>query len=127
MFTLTAPNHCIARIETKVGFGLTSLIVSFRPLAVTPEMWAVLPARNAAPPTRIWSSWSLTPTGEPIFGLRLRSNARWNDAAVTGEPSLNFWPGRIVKTYVLPSLDTVGKAVAPSGYSWPPSWPFFSG
>ena len=93
---LTAPNHCMAMIETNVAFGLLSVIVSFWPLATTPEIFCVLPARKSSPPLMTFSSWMFTPTGEPIFGLRMRSIDRWNAAAVTGDPSLNLSPWRTV-------------------------------
>ena len=80
-----------------------------------PVILLALPSRNAWPPTTTLWNWSLTPTGEPIFGLRFRSHARWYDAAVTGEPSENFRPGRIWKVYVFPFRETVGKEFAASG------------
>ena len=96
MFGLTAVNHCIERIETKVAFGLTRWNVSFWPFAVMPEMCWVLPARKSAPPTTVFCRSRLTPSGEPIFGLRIRSHDRWYAAAVTGVPSLNLRPERMV-------------------------------
>src|SRR5215471_11406085 len=96
MFDLTAVNHCMPRIETNVAFGCVSLNVSVWPFAVMPEMCWDLPARNEAPPTTTSWRFRLTPSGEPIFGLRIRSHARWNDAAVTGEPSENLRPERIL-------------------------------
>ena len=77
MFGLTAVNHCIERIETKVAFGFVSVNDSFWPLALMPEMCCVLPARNAAPPAIVFCRSRLTPSGEPIFGLRIRSHDRW--------------------------------------------------
>ena len=68
----------------------------------------------------------LTPSGEPIFGLRIRSHDRWNDAAVTGEPSENFRPGRMWNVYVFPSFETVGNDVAACGTSCAPAAPVFS-
>ena len=54
--------------------------------------------------------------------------ARWNAAAVIGEPSLNLRPDFTVNVYVLPSLETVGKPVAASGTSWfPPAEAGLSG
>src|SRR5579862_1774501 len=116
MFALTAVNHCIERIDTKVAFGCVRWNVSVCPFAVMPEMCWVLPARNAVPPTTVFSRFRLTPSGEPIFGLRIRSHARWKLAAVTGEPSLNLRPERMWNVYVFPSFETVGKAVAACGY-----------
>ena len=46
---------------------------------------------------------------------------------MTGEPSLNFRPERIVNVYVFPSFETVGNAVAAWGYNWLPAAPVFSG
>src|ERR1700758_5101480 len=87
MSGLTAMNHCIVSCDVNVRFGLVRWTVSVSPLAETPEMCEAVPARNWEPPTSSLSSWMLTPYGEPIFGLRIRSNARENEAAVTGEPS----------------------------------------
>src|SRR5579875_1595594 len=102
MFGFTAPNHCMARIETNVGFGRVRWKVRVRPFAVIPEMCAVvltpfLPAQfaNCTPPTTILSSWSKQPYCAYIWGLRIRSQARSYDLAVTGEPSLNFSPLRM--------------------------------
>ena len=78
MSGLTAPNHCMPRYAVKVGFGFVSLNVSVRPFAVMPAIVLRL-ARSGSPRrrrSRFWN-WSLTPTGEPIFGLRFRSHARW--------------------------------------------------
>ena len=51
------------------------------------------------------------------------SASRWNVAttssAVSGEPSWNFTPWRIVKTHVLPLPSGVFQAVAISGFSCP--------
>ena len=76
MFGFTAVNHCIERIETKVAFGFVRWNVSVRPFAVMPEIWAALPARNESAPTTTFCRSRLTPSGEPIFGLRIRSHAR---------------------------------------------------
>src|SRR5262249_12385683 len=94
MFGLTAMNHSIVSCDVNVGFGLVRWTVSTRPLADTPEIDDAVPARNLSPPASSLSSWMLTPYGEPIFGLRIRSNDLANDAAVTGEPSENLRPGR---------------------------------
>src|SRR5689334_6955852 len=91
-----------------------------------PEMWAALPSRNACPPTMSSCRDRLTPSGEPIFGLRIRSHDRWYEAAVTADPSENFRPGRIWNVYVLPLPETVGNDVAPIGASWLPAAPAFS-
>src|SRR5690348_16361835 len=90
MFGLTALNHCMPRIDTKVGFGFVRWKVSVSPLAEMPEILLALPFVNASAPTTILFSWSKMPYCAYIFGLRIRSHARWYDAAVTGEPSLNF-------------------------------------
>jgi hypothetical protein len=76
MFALTAVNHCIERIETNVAFGCVRWNVRVSPLAVMPEIFEALPLRNAWPPTMSSCSDRLTPSGEPIFGLRIRSHAR---------------------------------------------------
>src|SRR5437870_8300953 len=115
MFGLTAVNHCMPRIATNDAFGLTRWNVSVLPLAEMPEIFDALPSRNASPPTTTFCRSRLTPSGDPIFGLRIRSHDRWYDAAVTGEPSENFRPGRMWNVYVLPSFDTVGNAVAAIG------------
>src|SRR5262249_14736811 len=114
-FGLTAPNHCMPLYAVKVGFGFVRWNVSVRPRAVMPLILVALPSLNAFAPTITFWNWSLTPTGEPIFGLRLRSHARWYDAAVTVEPSESFRPGRMWNVYVRPFLETVGKDVAASG------------
>ena len=75
MFGLIAVNHGIARIDTKVAFGFVSVNVSFWPLALMPEMCWVLPARKSVPPAIVFCRSRLTPSGEPIFGLRIRSQA----------------------------------------------------
>src|SRR5690348_12657932 len=93
VFGLTGVNHIIDRIDTNVAFGWVRWNVSVRPLAEIPEMWAALPSRNAFPPTTMSCSDRLTPSGEPILGLRIRSHDRWYAAAVNGEPSENFRPG----------------------------------
>ena len=76
MSGLTAPNHCMPRNAVKVGFGFVRWNVSVRPLAVMPEIVWAFPFRNACAPTITLWNWSLTPSGEPIFGLRFRSHAR---------------------------------------------------
>src|SRR6476659_1573188 len=76
MFGLTAPNHCMPRIEVNVGFGLTRWKVSVSPFALMPEIWAALPSVNACAPTTILFSWSKVPYCAYIFGLRIRSHAR---------------------------------------------------
>src|SRR3954451_24178329 len=111
------------RIDVNVAFGAVRRNFSVRPFAEMPEMWALLPARNAAPPTTASCNDRFTPSGEPIFGLRIRSHDRWNAAAVTPEPSENFRPGRMWNVYVFPSFETVGNAVAPIGYSCEPAAP----
>src|SRR5581483_2020872 len=127
MSGFTAPNHCMLRYEVNVGFGCVRWNVIVSPLAVMRAMCCVLQARKSSPPKMTFWNWSLTPYGEPIFGLRFRSQARWYEAAVTGEPSLNLRPGRMCNVYVFPSLETVGNDVAASGYSSLPACPFFSG
>src|SRR3954447_6048131 len=127
MFGLTAPNHCMERYATKVGFGFVRWNVSVRPFAWIPAMCWVFPARKSSPPTTTFWNWSLTPYGEPIFGLRFRPHAREWAAAGSGEPSENFRPGRMWNTYVFPLLETVGNDVAPIGYSCEPAAPDFSG
>src|SRR5213078_5415665 len=99
------------RIDTNVAFGLLRWNVSVRPLAEMPAMCAAFPSRNAWAPTIRSCALMFTPIGEPIFGLRVRSHARWYAAAVTSEPSENFMPGRMWNVYVLPSLETVGNDV----------------
>src|SRR5580765_6759634 len=121
MFALTGVNHCIERIDTKVAFGFVRWNVSVSPLAVMPEIFEAFPSRNAWPPMMSSCSDRLTPSGEPIFGLRIRSHDRWNDAAVTAEPFENFRPGRMWNVYVFPSFETVGKAVAACGVSCAPA------
>src|SRR5581483_3186192 len=115
------------RYAMNVGLGFVRWNVSVRPFAEMPEMCWAFPFRNASAPTMTFWNWSFTPSGEPIFGLRFRSHARWNAAAVTGVPLLNFMPGRMWNVYVLPSFETVGNDVAASGYSWLPAAPAFSG
>src|SRR4051812_38569557 len=115
MFGLTAVNHCIDRIDTNVAFADVRWNAIVSPFAEMPEMWADLPARNASPPTMSFCRSRLTPSGEPIFGLRIRSHERWYAAAVTGDPSENFSPGRMWNTYVFPLLVTVGNDVAATG------------
>src|SRR5262249_37403405 len=115
MFGLTAPNHCIPRYDVNVGLALVRWKVSVRPCAVIPLIRCPCPSLNAFPPTMTPWNGSWTPPGDPIFGLRFRPQARRYDAAVTGEPSENFRPGRIWKVYVFPFRDTVGNDVAASG------------
>src|SRR5882672_5344998 len=117
MSGLTAVNHCMLRIDTKVAFGFVRWNVRVRPFAEMPEMFWAVPLRNASPPTTVFCRSRFTPSGEPIFGLRIRSHERWYAAAVTGEPSLNLRPGRMWNVYVFPSFETVGNAVAACGYS----------
>ena len=62
-----------------------------------------------------------------IFGLRIRSHARWYEAAVTGEPSLNLRPLRMWNVTTLPLFEIVGNALAASGNSCEPAWPALFG
>src|SRR3954466_11192626 len=115
VFGLIAVNHCMPRIDTKVAFGFVRWKTSVLPFAEMPEMCCAFPARKSAPPaTTSWRS-RFGPRGEPIFGLSTRSKARWNDAAVTFDPSEKRSPGRMWNVYVFPSFETDGKAVAASG------------
>ena len=102
MFGLTAPNHCMPRIDRNVGFGFVRWKVRVRPFALIPEILAdvltpLVPAQlaNFSAPTIIWSMARKQPFCTYICGLRSRSNARCHAAAVTGEPSLNFMPFRM--------------------------------
>src|SRR4051794_14009351 len=54
-------------------------------------------------------------TGDLVAGSKIRENEYAKSAAVTGFPLLNVIPGRMVMSYVRPSLETVGMAVAASG------------
>ena len=95
MFGLTAPNHCIAMIETNVGFGFVSLNVSVRPLAVMPEMCCVFPSRKSSPPTI--DVLQVDVDADRRAHLRAQDplpRALARRPRVTGEPSLNFRPGR---------------------------------
>jgi len=64
--------------------------------------------------------------GEPRALFAVRSIARLKFFAVTFAPSLNRKPGRIVKVYTLPFLDTVNFD-ATSGTSLLPAGPCLSG
>ena len=106
MFGLTAEKNGIAISARNVGSFWVSLIVSFWPLATMPETDEALPAMRASAPT---TEWRKAVAGEACLGSAARSKARLNAAAVTAEPSLKRRPLRMVKVYVLPSLETAGK------------------
>ena len=97
------------------------------PFALMPEMRAALPSVNFCAPTTILFSWSKMPYCAYIFGLRMRSQARWYDAAVTGEPSLNRRPLRRWNVIVLPFFENVGNALAASGNNCEPACPALFG
>ena len=93
MFGLTAPKNGIDSSARNVGLARTSLIVSVRPLAVTPLTEPALPSLRASAPT---TSCMNAIAGEACFGSAARSRARLNADAVSGDPSLNLSPLRIV-------------------------------
>jgi hypothetical protein len=85
------------------------LITRCFPFALTPETGLV------EEPT---TSDMNAPAGDCIFGSASRSKAALKDAAVTLLPSENFVkPVAIVKSYVLPLLETFGNPAAASGTS----------
>jgi len=101
--------------------------VSLSPFAEMPEIWAALPSVNFCAPTTILFSWSKMPYCAYIFGLRMRSQARWYDAAVTFEPSLNLRPARRWNVMVLPFFEIVGNALEASGNNCEPACPALFG
>ena len=127
MFGFTALNHCMPRMLTNVGLGFTRWKVSVSPFALMPEMRAALPSVNFCAPTTILFSWSKMPYCAYIFGLRMRSQARWYEAAVTFPPSLNRRPLRMWNVTVLPFLEIVGNDLAASGNSCEPAEPALLG
>ena len=111
MLVFTAAKNGIAICARNVGSAVMSLIDSFWPEALTPVN-APFFSLNATQPAMLLANAT---AGEAWSGWQTRVISRANEAAVTGEPSLNFSPFRIVKTYVFPSFETVGNAVAASG------------
>ena len=56
---------------------------------------------------------------ELLAGSASRWNVETTSSAVSGVPSWNLTPWRIVKTHDLPLPSGVFQAVAISGFSWP--------
>ncbi len=90
-----------------------SLMVSLLPLAMTPDVLEVLPLSSSCAPTMM--SLVRNEVDEAIFAESRRSTARLKLAAVTGWPFENLKPERMVKVYVFPSLETIGRPAATSG------------
>src|SRR5512133_377856 len=91
---LTAEKNGIVIRARKSGATFVKRIDSLLPDALTPEAVDALPSSTAFAPTT--SSMNVV-AGELIFGCRSRLIAYAKFAAVTGLPSANLKPLRIVK------------------------------
>ena len=111
-----------------VPSALVRLTVSLLPLTLTPETLVPLPSLTAFAPTMLvpFGSVMNVEPGEASALLAVRLIAYLKLFAVTGLPSLNLKPFRIVKVYLLPPFETV-KFEATSGTSFAPAGPCRSG
>src|SRR3954469_16292150 len=124
VFTGTAQKKFIASRATRSGAGSTSVMLSLLPLTLIPVGSDLFPFSAASAPTM--SLTKFTP-GEPIFGAKIRSNARAKLAAVSGSPVLNLKPLLTVNVYVRPFGETRGRPAAASGRTCDPSGAGWSG
>ena len=115
-------NGIVSRAR-KSGDAFVSRTVSLLPLARTPEMVRAFPSITAWAPCTM--SRNCTPV-DCIRGLAKRLKASTKLRALTGLPFENRKPGLIVKVYVLPSRETIGRPAATSGVATAPAAPSLS-
>jgi hypothetical protein len=90
MSGFTAAKNGIEIWAMNVGSAWSSLMVSFCPLATTPETPFAFFSLNAWQPATLFANAT---AGEPWSGWQARKIERANAAAVMFEPSLNLRPG----------------------------------
>jgi hypothetical protein len=127
VFVGIAQKKSIAIFERKEPSGFCSVIVSFCPLAFTPDAVAALPSATACAPRIPLAPVMNGTAGDCIFGFRSRLNAAAKFAAVRVWPVFDRQPDLIVNVYVFPSFDTDGNPTAASGTSLVPATPGLSG